>query len=293
MPPLIAAALFMALNATLVATDAVLVRLVSGEVHALEIAFFRNLFSLLALLVLLRPRQLTLRAGGLWPAHIIRAVVKLAALVCSFLAITRLPIALVTAIAFTMPLFVTLGSALILRERVGMHRVLALLAGLMGMLIIVQPQNMGVEFGSGVALALASAAGLAAVALLMKFTSGREEPLRIVWFNLIVTVPIALLVALPVWSWPSPTTLALLAVQGVGGLVAQLSMARAMKLADASLIITIDFIRLPIAALLGLAIFSEPIEGTVLAGGAIIFAGVIFGAVSERGRRARLDAELS
>jgi len=272
----------MAFNASMGALDTVFVRLVAGEVHPLEIAFFRNLFSLVAILFLLKPAQRNLNANGLWPIHGLRAVLKLVGLVTYFLAITMLPIALVTAVAFTMPLFVTLGSSLLLGERLNAHKAAALLAGLLGMLIILQPP--GVEFGMGMVFALSSAMALAAVALLMKVTSAQEDPMRIAWYNLLLTVPLALVLALPVWSWPSPTALALMALQGVGGLLAQVSFARAMKFADASLIISADFLRLPIAAVLGLALFHEPVQIWVLLGGAVIFSGVLFSAYRE-GRR--------
>lgn len=276
--------LLMGFNAMMSAFDTVFVRLVSDEVHPLQIAFFRNFFSLVAIFFILKRGQRNLDANGLWAIHSIRALLKLGALIAYFMAITMLPIALVTAMAFTMPLFVTLGSMVLLREGVGFHRVLAIFAGLIGMLIVLQPP--GIEFGIGIVLALASAIGLAGVALLMKVSSNHEDPLRIVWFNLVVTVPIAALMAIPVWVWPSPTALGLMALQGVGGLFAQLSFARAMKLGDASMVISVDFIRLPVAAVLGYFLFSESIELTVLAGGTVIFAGVVYSAFWE-GRRAK------
>lgn len=285
MPPLITAFILMALNASMAALDAVFVRLVSGEVHAFQIAFFRNLFSLLALMFILRGPARNFDARGMWPIHGLRAVIKLVALVAYFLAITQLPIAQVTAIAFTMPLFVTLGSLLFLSERISLHRVAALAAGFFGMLVILQPT--GLDLGIGIALALASAIGLAAVALLMKVSSAHEDTLRIVWFNLIITVPLAGLLAIPFWVWPSPQALGLMLLQGVGGLLAQLSIARAMKLGDASMIIAADFIRLPVAAGLALLIFGERIELAVLAGGAMIFAGVLFSAWAENRKTRR------
>ena len=131
--------MLMGFNATMSALDTVFVRLVSDDIHPLQIAFFRNLFSLVAILFLLKRAQRNLDAKGMWPIHTLRAVIKLAALVAYFTAITMLPIALVTAMAFTMPLFVTLGSMVLLREGVGLHRVLAIAAGLVGMLIILRP----------------------------------------------------------------------------------------------------------------------------------------------------------
>ncbi|SFG92928.1 EamA-like transporter family protein [Palleronia marisminoris] len=276
----------MALNAVMSALDTVFVRLVADEVHPLEIAFFRNLFSLITLFLILPRGERTLNGNGLWPLHGMRAVLKLVAMVTYFLAITMLPLALVTAIAFTMPLFVVLGSVVFLHENLGRHRLIALGAGFVGMLVILRPP--GMEIGTGFALAVFSAVAFAGGALLMKVSSGRETPLRIVWCNLLITVPIALLVTMPVWVWPSPQALALMALQGIGGLFAQLSVARAMKLADASMVIPVDFLRLPIAALLGLALFGEPLKLWVLLGGTVIFAGVIYSARAES-RLARLS----
>lgn len=284
MNPVHLALSLMAFNGCMAALDAVFVRLVSDHVPLLEIAFFRNLFSLVALMLILPYSEWKLGTSKLWPIHVLRAVIKLLALVAYFTAITMLPIALVTSIAFTMPLFVMLGSVLFLGEPLRTHRVLAIAAGLGGMAIILRPS--GVDVGVGMVLALGSALGLAAVALLMKVSSGREEPLRIVWFNLVVTVPVALLLAIPVWQWPDWQTLGLMAMQGGGGLLAQLSFARAMRLADASILISMDFIRLPVAVILALLLFDEPVDLRVLAGGAVIFGGVLMSGWWE-GRRDR------
>ena len=122
--PSLVAFVLMGFNTTMAALDAVIVRFVSGDIHPLEIAFFRNLLSLIA-----RPELKPLDSTGLWPLHGLRAALKLAALVAYFIAITKLPIALVTAVAFTMPLFVTLGSMVLLREGARLHRLLALAVG--------------------------------------------------------------------------------------------------------------------------------------------------------------------
>ena len=139
MSPSLVAFVLMGFNATMAALDAVIVRFVSNDIHPLEIAFFRNLFSLIAFFLITRPGLKTLDSKGLWPLHGLRAALKLAALVAYFMAVTKLPIALVTAVAFTMPLFVTLGSMVLLREGARLHRLLALAAGFVGMLVILRP----------------------------------------------------------------------------------------------------------------------------------------------------------
>lgn len=280
MSPVPLAVALMAGNVLMGALDAVIGRAVSAELHPFQITFFRNLFSLAPLLLVLPRPARTLDARGLWPTHGLRALLKLVAMSCYFGAIALIPIASVTAVAFTMPIFVMAASMIFLKEPLRLHRAVALGAGLIGMLIILQPGNL--PFGTGLGLALASALCFAAVALLMKVTSGREEPLRIVWFNLLATVPMALALALPFWSWPSWPVLGLCALQGVGGLLAQLAFARSMQLADASLIIPVDFLRLPVAAALALLLFSEPISLATMIGGTVIFSGILFATLRER-----------
>jgi drug/metabolite transporter (DMT)-like permease len=92
---------------------------------------------------------------------------------------------------------------------------------------------------------------------------------------------------LPVWSTPSPLALGLMAVQGVGGLAAQLAVTSAMTRADASLLVVIDFIRLPLAVAVGYFIFGEQVEMAVLVGGAIILCSLVL--LFSRERRVRIE----
>ena len=96
--------------------------------------------------------------------------------------------------------------------------------------------------------------------LVLKFTSGRESASRIVWLNLVISVPLGLAMSVPVWSTPSPLALGLMFLQGAGGLAAQLAVTSAMSRADASLLVAIDFVRLPLAVALGYVLFGEPVE---------------------------------
>lgn len=273
MPRILVGAGLMLASSTVAVLDAVIVRVVAAEVHPFEIVFFRNFFSLLVLLPFLSASDRAFTANRLWIVHGSRATLKLGALTASFLAVTMLPLSVVTAVAFTTPLFVHLGSILFLGERARVSRICALVAGFVGVVVVLRPTE--VPLGLGAVLALASALGLAAVVLLLKFSSERESALKIVWLNLVITVPVAFLLCLPVWTTPSLPTLGLLALQGVGGLLAQLAVTRAMRMSDASLLVMIDFIRLPLAVLLGLALFGEAVELAVLVGGGIILAAIV------------------
>lgn len=272
LPAVVAGALLMGMNSLVAAMDGVIVRFVAHEVHPFGIVFFRNLASLAALYLFMRYRGFSPGRSQHFLVHAVRAVIKLLALVAAFIAVTQIPLASATAIAFTMPLFVALGSVLFLGERFSAARGFSLAAGFVGVLIVARP---GEEtFHPGAVWALASALGLAVVALLMKVSAEREDAFSIAWLNLVVTVPVAFLLALPFWQPPSLFSLFLMTVQGIGGLFAQLSFAKAMKLADASLLVVVDFIRLPIALAAGLFLFDEPIQPDVVFGGAIILGAI-------------------
>ena len=284
MPALGIAAAFMALSALVQVLDSVIVRYLAEELHPFEILFFRNLFSLLALAPLLAPADRTLKGKGLWLAHGSRAVLKLAAMASAFFAISLLPLSVFTAIAFTTPLFATLGAILFLNEPIRLTRLAALLVGFAGIIVVLRPDS--VPLGAGAVLALASAVGFAAVVLVLKFTSGRDSASRIVWLNLVISAPLGLAMSISVWTTPSPGQIGLMFLQGIGGLAAQLAVTSAMSRADASLLVAVDFVRLPLAVGLGYALFGEPVELTVLIGGAIILCSLVL-LFSREGRRAR------
>ena len=280
MPPIAIAGALMVLSALVQVLDAVIVRTLAVDIHPFEILFFRNLFSLIALAPLMSAADRSLAGRGLWPAHVSRAVLKLAAMTSAFFAVSMLPLSVFTAIAFTTPLFATLGAVLFLGERLRPTRVAALVIGFVGIIVVVRPD--AVPDGAGAVLALGSALGLAAVALVLKFTSGRDSPSRIVWLNLVISVPIGLAMSVPVWSTPSPLALGLMALQGVGGLAAQLAVTSAMSRADASLLVVVDFIRLPLAVALGFFLFGEAVELAVIAGGGIILCSLVLLFARER-----------
>jgi drug/metabolite transporter (DMT)-like permease len=281
--PTVVGALLVTFAVSCVAVDTVIIRVVSSEIHPLEIAFFRNLFSVVAVLPFLVRSGL----GGLktprLPLHIARAGLKLFALVCFFFAVSQSPMAMVTAIAFSSPLFIALGSMAFLGEPWRRMRLIGLVIGFAGVLLVIRPGFVPVD--TSIMLAMLSALGLAAVGLLMKYVSVREAPHSIVALNVLLTVPIAGALMVPVWTTPSPMMLGLMIVQGLIGGVAQLSVSRAMSMADASVISPIEFLRLPLVVVLAWFLFQEPTDVWTIAGGSIIFAATLATVLNERRRR--------
>lgn len=186
------------------ATDTAIIRIVARDLHPLEIGFFRNLFSLLLILPWLYrvgPDVFRTTRMGI---HLARAALKLAAMVALIYAISIMPLADVTAIAFTTPLFVAIGAVLLLGESMRFRRWGAIALGFAGVLLVLRPGT-GV-FDPRMLAAVASAIGFAGIALLLKFLAGREPPATIIGLNLIITVPLALPAGAPGVGHTEPGT---------------------------------------------------------------------------------------
>ncbi|MCH4562079.1 DMT family transporter [Halomonas sp. EGI 63088] len=273
------AALLVAGAATLSAVDAVLVRLVSAEVHPFVIGFFRSVFGLLAFApwIVTHRRLLATNHRAL---HAVRAVLKLLSLVAFYAAFAAASLADATAIMFTAPIFLTLGAALFLGERLGPGRIVGVLAGFAGALIVLRPDAGTVS--PALLFALAGAALVAVAQLMLKSMSARDNTDTLVAWNLIVTAPLALVPAVFFWTTPSPAVLGLLVLQGVLGAINMAMMTRAFSLADASLVAPIDFLRLPAVALLGFVMFSEIPDTATWIGAAVIVGSALVVSNGER-----------
>jgi drug/metabolite transporter (DMT)-like permease len=150
----------------------------------------------------------------------------------------------------------------------------AILVGFLGVLVVLRPGT--AMFDPRMLAAVASAIGLAAIALLLKFLAGREPLVTIVGLNLVITVPLALLLTLPVWITPGVDLLGLMMLQGALGALGQFSAARAMALADASFLMPIEFVRLPLVVILAYVAFGELADLWTWAGAALIFVSTFY-----------------
>lgn len=256
------------------AVDTALTRVVTQELHPLEVAFFRNLFSLILILPwLLRAGPGVLRTNRL-ALHVARAALKLVAMVLLFFAISIMPLADVTAIVFTSPLFVVLGAALLLGETLSVRRLAAIALGFVGILVVLRPGS--AVFDPRMMTAVGAAVGFAGIALLLKAMSAREPAPTLVGLNLVITVPLAFLLTLPVWTTPRPEILFYLGLQGGLGALAQVAVTRAMAKADASFLTPIEFVRLPLVVVLGYVFFLEVPDLWMWLGSALIFIALVY-----------------
>lgn len=258
---LAAGALFSVLNS--------LARLLSQQLHPMQTQFLRYAFGVLLLL----PLVWRTGAAAWWPrrlgAQFTRGAVHTLGLVLWFSALPRIPLADMTALGFTGPIFILIGAALFLKEPMRWERWVATALGFAGVMVVVGPQLPG-SGGLWHLVMLASAPVFAASFLLTKVLTRTESPSVIVLWQSISVSLFSLPLALPVWQMPSATQWAAFALCGALGTLGHYCLTRAYRSADISATQSAKFLDLVWASLLGLALFGEwPTAFTLLGGGLI------------------------
>ena len=266
------------------------IRIASNEQHPFEVAFFRNLFGFVVLSpFLLRHGFGALRTRRL-PLHAARGAVHVSAMLMFFFAVPITPLGTVAALSFTAPLFVTIGAVLVLGEVVRIRRIVALIAGFAGALVIVRPGMVALDPGS--LLVLGSSAVWAAAMILIKLLSRTESSLTMTAYMAVFLTPLSSIAAAFVWQWPSLEELGWFALMGTFGTASHLCLAQAFREADATVVLPVDFLRLIWASLFGYLLFNEVPVLFVWIGGVIIFASTLYLAYREaRVARAAIAAE--
>lgn len=253
--PIAKAALWMSGASITFAAMNAIIRLCSAELPPIELAFFRNFFSLLVMLPWVAHYGLSSLKTQRIKLYSIRALLGMVSMICWFTAVASIPLAEATALSFTGPIFATVGAALVLRETVGWRRWSAVAVGFIGVIVVLRPGS--VELSTGAMLALASAVMAAAGMLMVKSLARTEPAPAIVAYMVIYLAPISLIPALFVWVWPSPGTWPYLVVLGAFGAVAHICLTRGLAAADASAVMPFDYLRMPFIALMAYLLFDE------------------------------------
>lgn len=258
-------------------------RELSTEVSTFEILFFRSLVGLVIVsLVLSRSGwgQITKRRLGL---HFVRNIGHFGGQFGWFYGIALIPLAQVFAIEFTTPIWTAVLAVMLLGERMTRARVLAVGFGFVGMLIILRPGFAAINPGSLSVLAAAVCYALSYV--LTRKLAQTESALAILFYMTVIQLPLGMIPMLAHWVTPSPALWPWLLVVGVTGLSAHYCMTHALRLADATVVVPMDFLRLPLVALIGFAFYGEKLDWIVIAGAAVMLVGNFINILAERGRR--------
>ena len=226
---------------------AIAVRELSRDMGTFEILFFRSLIGLALMFpFVIRYQSLRSRRPGL---QLTRNSVHFIGQYLWAFAVALLPLADVFALEFTTPIWVTLLAVVVLQERLTPPRLIAIAGGFIGVLIILRPGL--TVFDPRALLVLAAAMSFAGSVVMVKLLTRHDTALTIIFYMALMQLPMALIPALFNWVTPVWAHLPWLIVAGITGFSAHYTMARALKIADASVIQPIDFLRLPLIALLG------------------------------------------
>ncbi|MCW8086461.1 DMT family transporter [Sabulicella glaciei] len=249
------------LAALLFAGAAACVKALGGEVPLAQIILFRSAFALPVLLPLLRAaggwRALrTTRPGG----HALRLAFGFAGMVGAFYGYAHLPLATVTALGFTMPLFLALLAVPLLGEKLEAARGLAALVGFGGVLLMVRPGAGGDGWTMLVVLGAALAWALAMITIRRMGAQGESGVAIVLWFSFGSTL-VALAWSVPGWVWPTPTQWLLLAVIGGVSAFAQILMTEAYRVAEPTVVAPFEYSGIVWTTALGALIWAEAPDG--------------------------------
>jgi len=250
---------------------AVSVRELSSGMHAFEMLFVRSAIGVAILAVVLSfrgwGRLRTERVGG----HLLRNVIHFAGQTFWIIGLSVLPLATVSAIEFTTPLWGALLTVLFLGERLTRGRLVAFALGVVGVLIILRPGVAVIEAGALIMLACTFCFG--ATNAVTKWLTRSDAALTILFYMVATQTLFGALASWFVWTPIALADWPLLLVLAVTGLTAHYSLTRALGAADAIFVMPFEFLRLPIMALIGFLLYAEGFQPAALAGAALIFAG--------------------
>ncbi len=248
-------------------------RSLAVELDTFEMMLYRSLIGIVLVLAvgraLGRLGEISTQSLGL---HAVRNLFHFTGQNLWFFSLTFIPLAQVFALEFTSPLWVTLLAPLVLGERLTRTRAIAAALGFVGILIVARPGFS--EMNVGVLAAAASAICFAGNILFTKRLTRTATITGILFWLTVMQAGLGLVTA--GWdgdiAWPSAAAWPWIAVIGCAGLLAHLCLTNALKVAPATVVVPFDFIRLPVIAVIGMALYGEALDAFVFIGAAVIFA---------------------
>lgn len=265
---------------------ALLIKLLGQHLHVTQILFLRQL----GMVVMVLPAILRHFPGSLRSSRpglqILRMGFAVVAMLGGFSAVIHLPMADATAIFFAKSFFMTIFAVLFLGEIVGVYRWSAVAIGFVGVMIMLQPGT--ADFSIYSLASLTGAAGAAAVMVILRILSHKDSADTIMTWS---ALGIGIAMAIPgIYYWQTPTTFewGLLAVLAVVSYFGQRCNIFAYKYGEASLLASLDYVRLLWATLFGFLVFSHVPGAATWVGASIVIAAAIFTVYRETRRKSRL-----
>ncbi len=190
------------------------------------------------------------------------------------LALTMIPLAQLIAIEFTTPIWGALLAVLFLGERMNSRKIAAIVLGLVGVMVIVRPGATPIDPGH--LIILAGAVGFGISVVMTKSLTRTDSVVAIIFWMLVIQSAIGLIPAIMVWRTPDIWMWPWILLISFTGMSSHFCMARALSYAEATVVMPMDFLRLPLSALIGFLLYSESIDAFTAAGAALILVGNLF-----------------
>jgi drug/metabolite transporter (DMT)-like permease len=273
-PPVVRGGALFVLGGACFATMTSMIRPASAELHTFQIVFIRNVLGVVFLLPwLMRPRIELLHSPRL-KLHLLRAAFFVIAMTCWYAAIPKLELVDAQALLFTAPIFVTILSALILRERVHLRRWMAVAIGFAGVLIVLRPDYATIPLAAG--LVLADAVAWAGIIISARFLSGKDSSSAIVGHMFVWSSFLSLIPALFVWRWGSLDAWLWVAALSGMSTIGHVCVTRALAIAEASAVTPFEYTQIVTVGVIGYVAFGEVPEVRTVLGAALIIAAAIY-----------------
>tara|TARA_R110001583_G_scaffold66935_3_gene191876 strand:- start:14615 stop:15463 length:849 start_codon:yes stop_codon:yes gene_type:complete len=244
-------------------------RELSNQINTFELLFFRGLFGLIVITMIIRlSKNSQCFQTTQFKGHLIRNSFHFLGQYAWFIGLGLLPLAQVFAIEFTVPFWTAIIAAIFLNERLTFIKVSAILIAFGGVILIVQPSLD--HFDSASVIVLGAAIFYACAHSSTKYLAKHNHPLTILFYMCLIQTPIAGILMLTHWTMPTLFEWAWISVVALTALSAHFCMTKAMLTSSVTTVVTLDFMRLPLIAIIGYFIYHEPFGIWAMVGSTVI-----------------------
>ena len=264
----------------------VCIKATGDHIPLFQVVFFRNFFALLPLFLVIYFYKLEIKSINNMKMHITRAILGISAMSLFFISLRYVHLVEMQTISFSSVFFISILSVIFLGEKIGYRRIIAIIFGFIGVVIILEPnQNI---FSNYSFLPLIASLFLSFAVIALKKLLKTNNNILSVWVFTMMCTLISLCFYNESWIWPNNLDLLFMIASGVLGFIAQICLTKSFQLADASLLAPLDFSSVIWSFFLGYLFFNEILTSNILIGGTIVLVSVSYIFYRERVLKKRI-----
>ena len=252
----------------------VCIKATGDHIPLFQVVFFRNFFALIPLFFVIYFLKLKISSINEYPLHLGRAIIGITAMSLFFISIRYVPLVEMQTISFSSVFFISILSVFFLGEKIGYRRIIAVIVGFIGVVIILNPGS--AIFSNYSFLPLIASFFLSIAVIFLKKILLTNNNILSVWIFTAFCTVISLFFYDDTWIWPQGYDLIFMIASGFLGFIAQICLTKSFQMADASLLAPLDFSSVIWSFLIGYIFFQEFITLNVLFGGLIIIMSVSY-----------------